>query len=340
MKPFAGISCVCLSVVLACAPRMHAQAEKGPMRSAARITVFVRLASGSPAHTGINVRLEADGGGVVDQQLTDSSGKVTFIPRALTSYSVTIHEHGYRDVSRRVDLSFTPTAGISLTITPIATQNDFGHQILDDEGSAIVSAPNLAIPERAMKEFRAGQALLNEKHDVSRSIDHFRKAIEFYDGFAQAYVMLGLAYLQDQKLGDSRSALERAVQLDPKSAVGNLTLGACLNQQRDYAGAENALQRGLELDPESPEGHYEIAKTYWAGHRWQEAEPHALKAETLRPQVPGVHVLMGNILLQKRDIEGAIEEFNEYLRLDPRGPMNTSVRAMVSKLQKPSTAAN
>jgi hypothetical protein len=249
MKPFAGISCVCLSVVLACAPRMHAQAEKGPMRSAARITVFVRLASGSPAPTGINVRLEADGGGVVDQQLTDSSGKVTFIPRALTSYSVTIHEHGYRDVSRRVDLSFTPTAGISLTITPIAAQNDSGHQILDDKGNAIVSAPNLAIPERAMKEFRAGQALLNEKHDVSRSIDHFRKAIEFYDGFAQAYVMLGLAYLQDQKLGDSRSALERAVQLDPKSAVGNLTLGACLNQQRDYAGAENALQRGLELDP-------------------------------------------------------------------------------------------
>jgi hypothetical protein len=49
---------------------------------------------------------------------------------------------------------------------------------------------------------------------------------------------------------------------------------------------------------------------------------------------------MGNILLQKRDIEGAIKEFNEYLRLDPRGPMNTSVRAMVSKLQKPSTAAN
>src|SRR5258708_34891014 len=98
-----------------------------------------------------------------------------------------------------------------------------------------------------MKEFDAGRKLLQEKHDVPGSIGHFRKATELYSGFTQAYVMLGLAYLQDQKLEESRAALEQAVQLDPKSSAGYLALGGCLNQQQDYAREEKALLTGLRL---------------------------------------------------------------------------------------------
>ncbi len=47
------------------------------------------------------------------------------------------------------------------------------------------------------------------------------------------------------------------------------------NAQKDYASAEKNLMEGLKLDQESPQGHYELAKTYWAMGRWQEAEPHA-----------------------------------------------------------------
>jgi tetratricopeptide (TPR) repeat protein len=285
---------------------------------------------------GINVRLEADAGGIVDQQMTDSTGKVTFAPKSFTMYAVTIHELGYRDVRQRVDLSHEPTAAVSVTLVPIAGHD--ASKSSQGEADRAVSVADLNIPAPAMKEFDAGHKLLQEKHDVPGSIGHFRKATELYSGFTQAYVMLGLAYLQDQKLEQSQAALEQAVQLDPKSSAGYLTLGACLNQQKDYAGAEKALLTGLGLEPESPEGHYELAKTYWAQRRWQEAVPHAEKAEELQPQVPGVHVLMGNILLQKRDTPGALKEFNEYLRLDPQGSMSGSVRAMVSKLEKASSA--
>jgi tetratricopeptide (TPR) repeat protein len=279
--------------------------------------------------------LEADPGGLVDQQMTDSTGKVTFAPRSFTTYAVTIRELGYRDVLQRVDLSNSPTAAVSVTLVPIAGQ-DASKSPPRGEADGVVSVVDLNIPGPAMKEFDAGRKLLQDKHDIPGSIGHFRKATELYSGFTQAYVMLGLAYLQDQKLKESQAALEQAVQLDPKSSAGYLTLGACLNQQKDYAGAEKALLTGLGLEPESPEGHYELAKTYWAQRRWQEAVPHAEKAEELRPQVPGVHVLMGNILLQKRDNAGALKEFSEYLRLDPQGSMSGPVRAMVNKLQKAS----
>ncbi len=332
MRHFSSIRGLWLLALVAVCTSTQAQHEKRPMRSALRISVIVRAFSGSPAPAGINVRLEADPGGLIDQQMTDSSGKVTFLPKAFTTYALTIHERGYRDVSRPVDLSHTPTAAVSITLVPVPDQDDVTAP--SGEKGNLVSAADLSVPGPAKKEFDAGQKLLEEKHDVRGSIGHFRKATELYSSFTQAYVMLGLAYLQDQKLKESQAALEQAVQLDPKAGAGYLTLGACLNQQKDYAGAEKALNRGLELEPESPEGQYELAKTYWAQRRWQEAEPHALKAETLAPNIAGVHVVMGNILLQKRDNAGALKEFNEYLRLDPKGSMSDAVRAMVSKLEK------
>ena len=337
MKRFALMGSILLLVLIAWSLELQAQSDKTPMRTALRISVFVRVASGSPAPLGINVRLEAEPGGLVDQQMTDSTGKVTFIPKALTTYVVVIHERGYRDAVGHVDLSQTPTAAVSITLVPVKSEDD-SKSTPSGETGGLVSALDFKIPDPAKKEFDAGQKLLQDKHDLSGSIGHFRKATELYDGFTQAYLMLGLAYLQDQKLKESQTALERVIQLDPKSGAGYLALGGCLNQQKDYPAAEKSLLQGLDLEPESPEGHYEIAKAYWAQHRWQEAEPHARKAEALQPQVPGIHVLMGNILLQRRDSPGAIKEFNEYLRLDPQGSMSGPVRTMVSKLEKAAPA--
>jgi len=329
---------VLVLLLLGCSIETLAQGDKARVTSAMRITVFVRSASGSAAPVGILVRLEAQPGGLVDQQMTDSSGKVTFFPKAFTTYAVTIHEHGFRDVFRPVDLSLNPSASVNVTLVPIPGQESPKPLPAGSTASSI-AAVDLNIPAPARKEFDAGQALLREKHDVSRSIGHFRKAIQVYSAYTEAYLMLGLAYLQDQNLKEAQTALERALELDPKSGAGYLTLGACLNQEKNHAGAEKALLRGLELEPGAPEGHYELAKAYWGQRRWQDAEPHAQKAEELQPQVPGVHVLMGNILLQKRDSAGALREFSEYLRLDPQGPMSAPVRAMVSKLQQSSTAS-
>jgi Flp pilus assembly protein TadD len=313
----------------------YAQIEKGPMRNAMRITVFVRGANNSMAGPGINVKLEASPGGLVDEQTTDSSGKVTFLPKALTTYVVIIHELGFKEIVKPVDLSLTPSASVMVQLIPLPGKPNS----LPAAGSSAVgpiSANDLAVPEAARKEFEQGQKLLQDSHNASKSIGHFQKAIKIDDHFSQAYVLLGLAYLQDKNFKDCRSTLEKGLALDPQSAAGFLTLGACQNQEKDYPGAEKALLRGLELNPESPEGQYELARTYWAMHRWQDAEPHALKAEVLQPKIPGVHVVLGNIYLQKRDNAAALREFNEYLKLEPEGPMSEGVRTMIGKIEKAS----
>jgi Flp pilus assembly protein TadD len=333
MKSFTAAIGLYAGLLLSYGPGVNAQTEKGPNRSALHIMVWVRNQDNSPARPGIMVRLDASMGGSIDQQPTDSGGKVTFLPKALTMYVVSIREAGFKEVSRTVDLSMIPTGSVTIQLVPSPDSHE-PQGINIGQLQRAVSAKELQVPDPARKEFEAGRKLLQDKHDAPGSVGHFRKATELYRDFPQAYTMLGLALLQDQKLKDSHAALQKAVELDPRSAPAYLTLGACLNQEKDYAGAEKALTQGLEFEPESPEGHYELAKTYWAMHRWQDAEPHAVKAEKLQPGVPGVHVLMGNISLQKRDNATAVSEFKEYLRLQPQGPMSDGVRNMIAKLEK------
>ena len=101
-----------------------------------------------------------------------------------------------------------------------------------------------------------------------------------------------------------------------------------------YAEAETVLLRGLELDPGSADGHYELAKTYWALGRWQDAETHARKAVTLKPDLAGAHVLVGDIALHKRDAQGALREYRQALRLDSKGPMAAATQQMVEKIEQ------
>jgi hypothetical protein len=58
-----------------------------------------------------------------------------------------------------------------------------------------------------------------------------------------------------------------------------------------------------------------------------------LKAIQLRPASAGEHLLRGNVLLRKRDATGALKEFQDVLRLDPKGPMAAPTTEMINRIE-------
>ncbi len=295
------------------------------------IKIQVRKPDGSAAPQGILIRLESAGAGMVDQCTTGSDGHCQFSPRTTGLYVLSLRQPGYLEIRKEVDIRDTRGAYVTLDLKPEPGRNESSAP-KDSEGTA-VSVADLAVPDNARKEFDAGQKALEAK-DFNSGIAHLQKAIKLYDAFPQAYTMLGGAYVEQERYKEAEAALQKAIQLDPKASGAYIELGATFNQMKNYAEAEKALNQGLELNPDAVAGHYELAKTYMALGRWQDAEPHAVKALAGLPDVPPVHVLMGNILLKKRDAEGALREFQEYLRLDPNGPMAAAVRDVVAKIQK------
>jgi Flp pilus assembly protein TadD len=334
MKRFSLVTLFLIPAFIFNPSLLHAQrgAPSGS-RSAVdmEINIQVRNPDGTPGPRGIHVRLEAAEGGSADDCVTEQGGKCKFHPNSTGMYVVRINQLGYKEVSVVVNLVDSSREYVTLDLKslPESTPTESSDSTFDDT----VSAADLSVPENARREFERGKSALKE-NKLESGISHLRRAIKLHENFPLAYTLLGTAYLEQKNWKDAQTALERAAALDSKSAAAYLSLGAVFNQTNNYPQAETALLHGLDLNPNAPEGHYELAKTYWALGRWQEAAPHARKAVADMPDLAPPHVLLGNILLRERNAQGALHEYQEYLRLDPNGSMAEGVRQMIEKLQK------
>jgi tetratricopeptide (TPR) repeat protein len=284
------------------------------------------------------VMVEAEDSGYAGQAETDTSGKFDLQGLAAATYVVRVRFPGYEEMSQRVDLTVASSTYLSFELHP--KPSNAPPAVAPEGPDAHLNARMAAVPEKARTEFAAARDLWQKGENPQRCIDHLNKAIKSYPKFPDAYVLQASVYIQQNNAAEAKSALDHAIEIDPKLPEAWFTLGMLQNKEKDYAGAEKTLIEGLKLDDGSPQGHYELAKTYWALGRWQDAEPHALKTAALQPAMAPVHVLLGNIALRKRDAPKALKEFREYLRLDPKGPMAEGTQAMVKKLQNGLSSPN
>lgn len=290
----------------------------------------VKIENGqSPDH--IVVRLRSDAIAFQAETQTDPQGKFVFDALAPTTYHLTIEGQGFRPYSSNIDISTSKMAYEQITLK---LDKEPEAKPVPPEGPAgALNARIAQIPPAARKEFEAGKRLM-DAHNAAGSVPHFQKAIVLYAQYAEAYQLLGVVHLESGKLQEAEPELQKATEIEPNLSTAFFALGVCRNLMAKYAEAETALVRGLELDQAAADGHYELAKTYWILGRVQDSEMHARKAVDLRPELAGAHILLGDIDLNKRDPKGALKEYQEGIRLDPKGPMAAGAQQMVDKIQQ------
>jgi tetratricopeptide (TPR) repeat protein len=324
-----------LSLLLFClfASSHPAQTPSGGRRSGGIIDVQVRYADGRPAPRGIHVRLEAAEGGAEADLDTIQGGKCQFRQSTSGVFIVRIANLGFREVSARVELINSPRAYVTLDLIPLNKEPIAEVSVPPADSADAVSVKDLAIPQPARMEFNKGEEAMRAKN-ADEGVKHFQKAVKLYDAYPQAYRMLGDAFVEKQQWPEAEIALKRSIELQQDLAPAYFDLGALRNQTKNYTGAEEALKKGLELTPDAAVGKYELAKTYWAMGRWQDAAPLAADTVKALPDLAAAHVLLANIRLKQRDAAGALHEYQEYLRIEPQGTMAPQVRDMVEKIQK------
>jgi cytochrome c-type biogenesis protein CcmH/NrfG len=307
---------------------VRGQIRSGGTKLAGFIRGQIRYEDGRLADH-VVVRLRSDAVSFQTEMTTDPQGKFDFEGLGPSTYRLTVEGQGFRPYESVLDISVSNMAYEQITLKFAKDRNS---EAVPPEGSGgSLSADS--IPPAARKEYDEGQKALNDKKDAEAGIKHFRKAIQLYSKYSEAYLALGLLYMDLGKFDDAQPALQVANEITPTAPGGYFALGTMYNAQKKYEDAEKALTHGLELKSDVPDGQYELAKTYWATGKWQDAEPHAQKAVALDPAKAPPHVLLGNIALRKQDPLGAVKEFQEYLRLDPKGPMAPGVSQMIQKIE-------
>ena len=287
----------------------------------------VRYDGGDPAFQ-ILVRLERFDGGLVGQEYTDRNGKFRFNGLKPFTYVVSIHLPGYQDIKQQVEL--------------VTRNNDYAVFTLRPDGSPAARASSLGtavvldvkVPLEARREFERGRAALLEASKPQEGIAHLEKAISLYPNFLEAHLMLGTAYMDAGQLEKAESTLSKALSINTKAAEAYFALGEVYRQQKKYREGEKMLREGLKLHERSWQGHFTLGRLYWDMTEWVKAGREIAKTLQLKPDLAEAHLLGGNILLRARKNEDALLEFEEYLRLDPKGKFAAQARETVAKIRK------
>jgi len=305
---------------------------------AGRITGQVRFAdTGQPAY---NVLVSCDNinGGLVGQVQTDRNGRFTFTPLTLAQFNITVRVNGYIEETQSVELMTSPSAYLQFQLKPDKSKP----AVTANQG--VVDA---SVPESARREFDAASKALatGKKEGTEEAVNHLEKALAAYPHFAQAALMLGTAYMDLGQWDKAEHALKQTLEINPQAANALFALGELYHQQKHYDQAEKTLVQGLTIEPRSYQGHLNLARVYWdtslqikdeaqARPGLEKAYEEVKKSLELKPDFAPAHIVKGNLLLRVHRVEDAQHEFEEYLRLEPKGPFAEQARTTVDKIKK------
>ncbi|MGB7926355.1 MAG: tetratricopeptide repeat protein [Pyrinomonadaceae bacterium] len=313
------------SVFVIC-PAFAQLGQSGGSSSGHQLHGQVRYVEGGGPAFQILVRLERFDGGTVDQQYTDRTGKFRFSGLRPLTYIVSIHTPGFNDIQQQIELVTKTSDYVLLSLKPD------GSSRAASLGPAVIL--DAKVPLDARKEFEKGRVALLENGKSEEGIARLERAVAIYPSFLEAYLLLGTAYMDAHQLAKAEATLRQAMAINSKRPEAYIALGEVYRQQKKYAEAEKTLRDGLKLDNRLWQGHYTLGRVYWEISDIVKAGPQIGLSIQLKPDLADAHLLAGNILLRAHKPDDALLEFEEYLRLAPKGEYSGQAQELVKKIKR------
>ena len=148
---------------------------------------------------------------------------------------------------------------------------------------------------------------------------------------------------------DSETLFTHTLAVNPRRLAGNVNLGKVRVQQANTAaGQANRAEaerlsseaialyrRALEVAPSDWQVHNNLALAYKLRRQWAKAAEHFRAAVRLLPGSAELHTSLGSMLGNHGDLDGAIAEFHEALRIEPAyGPAQANLATALAIKQR------
>ena len=193
-----------------------------------------------------------------------------------------------------------------------------------------------------------------EKHDYGAAIVPLKRALELSPDLAVAHEFLGYALLAQGYAAEAIPHLQRVGALEAlgiaqietgqlTEAVANFT-AALAKRPADpdllyYLGHASGLLSKTAIDnlianyPESARAHQALAENYYALRQMPQAEKEYLEALRLRPDLPDLHLELGQVYANSAQWPKAEAEFRAETKLQP-GKAEAAYRLGTALLQE------
>ncbi len=144
-----------------------------------------------------------------------------------------------------------------------------------------------------------------------------RKGLELRPDFPRAHFVLGTFIAQDRP-AEAMAAYNEAIRLDPYDPWPRLNRGTLRSKEGDDEGAFQDYQKSAELDPEFVMAWRCIYRVAYLKRDLSTAEKAIERAVALRPDLPECFRMRAELREFKKDVEGALADLREAVKLDPR----------------------
>ncbi len=205
-------------------------------------------------------------------------------------------------------------------------------RVAEAQGSAI-SMTSLLVPDDARKEYdRAVKDLQNNKAKSAR--ERLEKAIDKYDQYAAAYYQLGRIHLQEGEREKAAESLQQAIALDAQYVPPYMDLAVMQVQDQQWQAAVDTTSKVLSLDRSLGYASFLNAIGNFNLQQLGDAEQSARDAERWpHENIPQVHALLADILLQKEQYVDAVEHMRAYLEESPDGKFAEQIKENLAQLE-------
>jgi predicted O-linked N-acetylglucosamine transferase (SPINDLY family) len=180
--------------------------------------------------------------------------------------------------------------------------------------------------EEALAEHRAGRLPAAEKK--------YAQVRSAAPGSFDAFHLSGFLALQEKRLADALGLLQRARQLNPRSALCALRLAHALKTLGRLAEALEAAGQAAALDPTLADAHFCLGELTAARQGFAAAVPHLRRVTELQPQAVDGWANLGVALAQSADEPAALACFDRALALDPANAQALTGRALALQAEQ------
>ena len=265
--------------------------------------------------------------------LTNGHGRFRVRALARGTYTVSVFVPGMGEARQTVEVGpGTAGAGHRVEVTLEFKESDFAlRDSLRRRHS--VTAKQLAIPEKALREFEQAQKDLTHR-DAEGSARHLERAVEIAPQFANAWNTLGTIHYQERRFAQAEECFRRSLEEDPQAYEPLVNLGGVLVTVRK---ADEALDYNLHavlVRPGDALANSQLGMTYFQLRRFDQALLYLERARQIdpahfsHPQLP-----LAEIYARRGDRTRAADTLEDFLQHHPDWPQAGQLRVSIDKLR-------
>ena len=213
-------------------------------------------------------------------------------------------------------------------------------------GKSLFGSGDLARAEQAFRQALALKPKMKGCHfylgniaikneDYASAVTEFEAELTMSPESDSVLLNLGQARAKAGDADGALAAFQKAVQVNPEKSEAYMQMAAIYEQRGEKEAAEEMYQQVISLDPKNAAlSFYNIGVHAWNENKGKEATQAFRKALDLDPNYAVSHRELARALMGMQDFPGALEHFEEYLKLNPMAPDAGEIRDSIALLRQ------